>query len=535
MMLRAKTIATAMTAGLALGAALCMLCAAEPGLAQNAAKVLRITPHSNLTILDPIWTTAYITRNHGYMIYDTLFATDEKGEIKPQMIDKWTVSGDKKTYTFTLREGLLFHDDKPVTSQDAVASLQRWGKRDVMGQELMSVVDKIEAVDAKTFRITLKSPWGLVLESLGKPSSNVPFIMPKRVAATPADRQIDDYVGSGPFIFKKDEWRPGEKVVYLKNAKYQPRREPASGTAGGKVVKVDRVEWVIIKDSQTQVNALSAGEIDVLEVIPFELYPSVKSNADLQIVINNPDGSQAMLRFNHLHPPFNNVKVRRAAMMAMNQEAILRGQVGVPDLYRTCTSFFPCKAPYATSKGTELTATGDLKRARELLKEAGYDGTPVVLLQPTDLATISKLPIVAAQLLRQAGFKVDMQAMDWQTLVARRVKKDPPGQGGWNAFMTWWAAADVMNPSVNYAMNASCDKAWFGWPCDAELENLRRLFSRAESQAERRATMEKVHARAVAIVPYAPVGEYMMPTGVRKNVKGILKAGAFVAWNISKE
>ena len=195
--------------------------------AQDDKRVLRIAPHTNLTILDPIWTKAYITRNHGYLIYDTLFGMDAKGEIQPQMVASWTVGKDRKVWTFTLRDGLEFHDGKPVTSEDVIASLMRWGKRDGVGQKLLAATETMEAVDARTFRIKLREPFGLVLQALGKPSANVPFIMPKRVAETPADKQIDDYIGSGPFVFARSEWRPGERVVYLKNAKYKPRPEEA--------------------------------------------------------------------------------------------------------------------------------------------------------------------------------------------------------------------------------------------------------------------------------------------------------------------
>jgi peptide/nickel transport system substrate-binding protein len=498
-------------------------------------KLLRITPHANLVILDPIWTTAYVSRNHGYMIYDTLFGTDANGVVKPQMVEKHTVSADKKSYTFTLREGLAFHDGKPVTSEDVIASLQRWGKRDTMGQELLRFVAKMEALDQKTFRILLKEPYGLVLEALGKPSSNVPFVMPKRVADTPADKQIDDYIGSGPFVFAKNEWKPGEKVVYLKNTKYQPRAEAASGTAGGKAVKVDRVEWMIIKDPQTQANALLAGEIDIIEAVPFELYATLKANKNIDVINYNPAGVQAILRFNHLHPPFNNPKVRLAALAATNQEAYLRTQVGIPELYRRCASYFPCKSVYATTSGTEAIAKPDMKRAQQLLKESGYDGTPVVLMQPTDIAPIAKLPVVAAQLLRQAGFKVDMQAMDWQTLVARRAKKDPPAQGGWNAFLTVRIASDLVNPSADFALNASCEKGWFGWPCDEEMEKLRDRFARADSDAQRKSLAEQVQLRAAAIVTHVPLGEYMLPLAVRKGVKGIVNGPVMVAWNVSKQ
>ncbi len=506
---------------------------ASPCSAENA-KILRVVPHSNLTILDPVWTTAYITRNHGYMIYDTLFGTDEQGAVRPQMVEKWSVSEDKLVYTFTLRAGLAFHDGAAVTSEDAVASIARWGKRDVMGQALMAATDRLEKVDARTFRLTLKAPYALVLESLGKTSSHVPFVMPKRVADTPADRQIESTIGSGPFMFQSQEWKPGERVVYVKNPKYVARSEPASGTAGGKLAKLDRVEWLIVKDSQTQVNALAAGEVDMIESVPFELYAGLKARADIRIVNYYPVGFQAFMRMNHLQPPFNNAKVRQAALAAMNQTAVLRAQVGVPELYAPCASIYPCKTAYANERGLEALAKPNMKRARQLLGESGYDGTPVVLMQQTDLAPISKTPVVVAQLLRQAGFKVDLQAMDWQTLVSRRAKKDPPARGGWSAFVTWGVAADLSNPVSNNPLNAACEDAWFGWPCDSELQALRARFARTADEPTRKSLAEAIQVRAAAVVTHVPLGEYQIPAAARRSVSGVVIAPALVAWNISK-
>jgi peptide/nickel transport system substrate-binding protein len=255
---------------------------AAPATAQTT---LRAVMHSDLKILDPIWTTAYIVRNHGYMIYDTLLAQDEKGEIKPQMVEKYDTSADKKTYTFTLREGLSWHDGKPVTSEDCIASIKRWAVKDSLGQKMMTFVDSIDAVDPKTFTIKLKEPTGLVLLGLSKPSSNVPFMMPKRVADTDPNKQIEDFTGSGPFVFVKDEWKPGDKTVYVKFDKYKPRSEPASGLAGGKIAKVDRVEWRAISDAQQAVNALSKGEIDFIEAPSHDLLPTLKKDPNVNIFV----------------------------------------------------------------------------------------------------------------------------------------------------------------------------------------------------------------------------------------------------------
>lgn len=506
-----------------------------PAQAQAPASTLKIIAQSNITILDPIWTTAYVSRNYGYMVYDTLFGTDAQGKVKPQMVDKWSVSKDNKTWTFTLRDGLEFHDGKPVTSEDVVASLKRWSSRDTLGGLLAKSIDRYETPDAKTFVIVLKEPFGLVLEALGKPSSNVPFIMPKRVADTPGDQQIKETIGSGPFVFKADEFKPGERVVFLKNAKYRPRAEAPSGTTGGKVVYTDRVEWLIIRDPQTQMNALIAGEADILEQPAFEQYATLRVNPNIQLVDAQPAGLQFIFRFNHLHAPFDNEKIRRAAMVAMGQEPYLKTQVGTPGLYKFCKSMFPCGTPFESAGTGDYTGVANPQKAKLLLQEAGYKGEPVVLMRPTDQTTINKLPLVAKQQLEQAGFKVDLQTMDWQTLVARRAKKDAPSAGGWNAFMTAWTAEDIMNPLTMAMMNARGDKGWFGWQDDAKLEEIKAQFARASTDAEKKKLAEAAQLRAFETVTHVPLGQYSVPAAVRKGVSGIVPAGAQVYWNIKKQ
>jgi len=526
-----RGLAFASAAALVAGAAL---------LSQGAAaqeKVLRVIPHSNLAILDPIWTTQYMARNHGYMIYDTLFGTDEKGQIKPQMVDTWTVSPDNRLWTFKLRKGLEFHDGKPVTGEDVTASITRWGKRDALGQKLFTFVERLDSPAPDTFRIFLREPCGIVLESLGKPSSNVPFIMPKRVADTPADKQIDDYTGSGPYVFKRDEFKPGEKAVYTRFAKYVPRKEPPSGTAGGKVVYVDRVEWnLALRDAQTQVNALSKGEVDILELPAFESYAALKADPNVEIVNKNPTGYQFMLRFNALHPPFNNPKVRQAALAALSQEPFLKAQVGVKEYYHSCASMFGCGTPYGVTKGSDVQIKGSIAKARELLKASGYNGEKVVLMKPSDYTTLTKLPDVAAQLLRQAGFNVDLQAMDWNTLVSRRAKKDAPDKGGWSIFITSWVVPDIWSPLANAAIGAAGEKSWFGWPTDAQMETLRDQFAREIDPAKKKAIAEAIHVRAYEIGTHAPLGEYVNPAAVRKGVvSGIVTGPGDFYWNVKKK
>ena len=510
-------------------AAVAVLVSVGPAPAQ---KTVRAVMHSDLKILDPIWTTAYIVRNHGYMIYDTLFAQDEKGEIKPQMVDKYDVSADKLTHTFTLRDGLVWHDGRPVTAEDCVASIKRWGAKDATGQKLMSFVGSIDAVDDKTFVIKLKEPTGLVLTALGKPSSNVPFMMPKRVAETDPNTQISDFTGSGPFVFKRDEWTPGDKTVYVKFDKYKPRPEPTSGLAGGKVAKVDRVEWRAISDHQQAINALLAGEIDYIEQPKHDLLPILKQDASIRLWDYNPLGNQYTFRPNHLQKPFDNPKVRQALWYAFNQKDYLEAVIGNPEYFKVCKAMFVCGTPLASEKGMEGLLESNFAKAREILNEAGYDGTPIVLMHSTDLDVLTNLAPVAKQHLEKAGFNVDMQSMDWQTLVARRAKKDPANAGGWHAFLTAWVAADMTNPISTSFLNSSCDKALFGWPCDPEMEELRDQFARETDPGKQKAIAEAVQVRATQWTPHIHLGQYYHPIAARNHLAGILTAPVPVFWNI---
>ncbi|WP_375460371.1 ABC transporter substrate-binding protein [uncultured Enterovirga sp.] len=494
---------------------------------------LKVVMHSGLRITDPIITTAYIARNHGYMIYDTLFATDSKFEIKPQMVKDFTVSDDKLTYTFTLRDGLKWHDGAPVTSADCIASIQRWGKRDGMGQKLMDFTKEMVATDDKTFKLVLKEPYGLVLASLGKPSSNVPFMMPKRMAETPADQNVKEEIGSGPFRFVAAEFQPGLKVVYEKNTDYVPRSEPADFMAGGKVAKLDRVEWINIPDYQSAVNALINGEIDYIEQPPHDFIPILKKEKGIVLTDYNKLGFSGMMRMNWTQPPFDNVKIRQAVMLALKQDDYLDAQIGQPDYMRTCPGMFICGTPNETDAGFPKQ---DVAKAKALLKEGGYDGKPIVMMQPTDLAIVAPLAPVTAQALRAIGMNVDLQSMDWQTLVGRRAKQDPVAQGGWNVFHTTWVNADMLNPVANVGTNARGKVGgFFGWPEDAQIEKMRDSYARESDPAKQKQIAAEVQKRAYELGFYYPTGMYTSPIASRQNITGILSAAAPVFWNIEKK
>src|SRR5689334_6697206 len=500
------------------------------------AKTVRAVMHSDLRVIDPGFTTAYITRDHGYMVYDTLLATDSSFKVQPQMAD-WKVSDDKLTYTFTLRDGLKWHDGAPVTADDCVASLKRWGRVDNMGQKLMDFTASIEAADPKTIVLKLKEPYGLVLESIAKPSSYVPFMMPKRLAETPAGQQMAEQIGSGPFKFVKAEFQPGVKAVYEKFTDYVPRKEPASWTSGGKVVKVDRVEWITMPDAQTAVNALQSGDIDFMENLPYDMLPVLETSTDLKIDVLNKFGYQTLGRMNFTLPPFDNVKVRRAAFLALNQKDVLDALVGNEKYQKVCGAVFICDTPLATDVGAESLVKGNgMAEAKKELAASGYDGTPIAIMAPGDVTTLKAQPVVAAQLLREAGFKVDLQATDWQTVVSRRASQKPVKEGGWNMFFTNWAAADVVNPIASLPVSGKGKNGgWFGWPEDAKLEQMRDAYARSTSPDEQKKIAAEIQARVYEQVIYIPLGQYTAPAAWRKSLSGVLGGPATpVFWNIDK-
>ena len=514
-------------------AALAGAVSAPAALADN--NVFRAVVHADLKNIDPIWTTAYISRNHGYMVWDTLFASDEKFEIQPQMAESATVSEDGKTYTIKLRPGLKWHDGSPVTPDDCIASIKRWGQRDGMGQQMMAVVDSMEAVDDLTFTIQLKETWGLVLAALGKMSSNVPFMMPKRLAETDPFEQVPDSIGSGPYVFVKDEWVPGSKVVYVKNQAYVPRDEPPSAAAGGKQVYVDRFEWHYIPDHQSAMNAIVNGEVDYWEAVPADLAPVVDAAEGVKILQADPYGSQGWMRINHLHPPFDNQMARQAIQLVVDQETYLQAIVGTPDLYKVCPAMFMCDTPYASDAGSGRVMMQDFDKAKAMLADAGYDGEKIILMHPTDIATLSAATQVTAQLLRQAGINLEVQAMDWSTLTSRRAEKKAPEEGGWHIFHTSWIAPDLINPVANIGVSGGGkEKAWFGWPTDPEIEALRQDFARETNPAKQKQLASQVQERAMDSVTYIPIGQYLQYRAIRENVSGFLSAPVPYFWNLAK-
>ena len=501
-------------------------------------KVLRAVMHADVRVIDPVWTTQTIANIHGALVYDTLFGNDADQKPQPQMVGKYEISPDRLTYTFTLRDGLKFHDGSPVTTKDVIASIKRWGAKDGVGQRLMGYVTALDAVDDKTFRMVLREPYGMVLESLGKSGSSIAAIMREKEALTDPQQQVKEAIGSGPYIFAKEQWVPGSKAVYLRNKDYVARTEAPSSFAGAKIPGVDRIELVWISDPQTAMSALVNGEIDFYENPNIDFLPLLAKAKGVKLMKTGKlDGTQGMIRLNHLHPPFNNVKARQAMYHLVNQEDFLRAIVGDPKYYRVCHGLLTCGGPYENDGGSAFFKDYNPKKALQLLKEAGYKGEPITILATTDHNTITPATQVLIQAMREAGINVDVQSMDWGSVVSRRAKKEPPAQGGWNIFITTTGGVGSANPVLHTWIGAACDKGLFGWPCDPEIEKLRNAFGMASSEDERKKIAKELQTKAMEQVVYIPFGQWDTPLAYRADrIDGIVpNTGLAVLWGITKK
>lgn len=508
-----------------------------PRLAGAAdSQVLKYVPYTDVTVLDPIWTTAYVTRDHAAMVWDTLFGMDDDLKPQPQMLEGYSVEDDGKRWVMKLRDGLKFHDGEPVLAKDCVASLKRWARRDSFGQTLMSVTDELSAVDDKTIQFRLKRPFALLAYALARYGAPYPAIMPERIASTDAFTQISEIVGSGPFRFKADERVVGVRTVYTKFDGYVPRASGTpSGTAGPKIVNFDRVEWHVQPDPSTGVNALIQGEVDVLYNPPGDLMPLLARARNLRVFQNDPLGNVAIMRPNCLQPPFNNPGVRRAILQAVQQEDFMLAMMGEDkSLWRTGVGVFAPGTPMASDAGlgflSHPTSVDDTKRA---LEQAGYKGEKTVVMISTDSPKLQALGEVAADLMRRVGMNVDQQTMDWGTVVQRRAKKEPVDQGGWSAFFTTFSGLGMIDPAGHLALRGTGERAWFGWPTSERIEALRTDWFAAPGLPEQQAICRSIQEQAMVDVPFMPLGQAFYSVAADRSLSGFLN-GFNIFWNVKR-
>jgi peptide/nickel transport system substrate-binding protein len=508
-----------------------------PAIARGAASnVLKFVPQADLAVLDPVWTTTYQSRDHGFLVFDTLFGLDSNFKSSPQMAAGSVSDNDGRTWRITLRPDLMFHDGSKVLARDCAASIRRWGARDGFGQALMAATDEIGAPDDKTIVFRLKYPFPLLPDALAKTPPSMCPMMPERLAKTDPYKQITEMVGSGPYRYKVDERVAGSLVVYERNADYVPRPDGTpNGTAGPKIAHIDRIEWHIIPDPGTVAAAVQNGEIDWWLVPDADLLPLLRKQRNVKVENTVPTGFIATMRFNQLNPPFDNPAIRRALLGAVQQSDYMIGMVGTDqDLWHVPCGIFTPNTPLATDAGMDvLTSKRDPAKVKRDLEAAGYKGEKVVVLTPTDIASAKALADITADTLKHVGMNVDAQAMDWATLVGRRAKMDPVEQGGWSVFHTSWSGLDQINPAGHIFLRANGKSAAPGWPTSAKIEELRDAWFKAPDLAAQQTLAQELQLQAFQDVPYIPLGQYFQPTAFQSNLTGVL-SGNPVFWNIRR-
>ena len=497
---------------------------AAPALVRaQAATTLKFIPYADLALLDPA-TNAFVTRNHVMMVFDTLYALDAAGVAQPQMVEGHAVEADGRTWTLTLRDGLIFHDGTPVLGRDVVASVNRWGSRDAFGQALLAATDELTAPDDKTVRFRLKRRFDLLPDALAHPTNTMAAIMPERLARTPATAQVPEIVGSGPFRYLAAERVPGSRNVYARFDQYKPRNQGTpSFCAGPRVAYFDRVEWLTTPEPATQVAALQAGEVDWVEQPLMDLVPSLRATKGITLQVAETSGLVGYLRFNQLFPPFDNAAIRRAVLKAVDQTEFMQAVVGANSTFDDTCGVFGAHSAMANDAGMAVLAgKHDPAAIKRELAAAGYKGEKVVYLSVTDVPRINAIAEVGADMLRKIGMNVDQVAADWGTVVQRSVSRQPLDKGGWSMFASFTGGIDASTPANNNLLRGNGDAAYNGWPTAPKLEALRDQWLASDDPAQQLALCRQIQQQAWEDVPFLPLGSYDQPTAYRSDLGHML-------------
>jgi peptide/nickel transport system substrate-binding protein len=519
---------------LSAGAALAGAGLSRRAFGASTSSIIRFVPQADLSSIDPVWTTATVAFNHAMLVYDTLYGIDLAQQPQPQMVAGHEISDDKLTWTFTLRDGLFFHDGEKVRALDCTASIARWAKRKGFGQKLASLTAEMKPLDDKRFRIQLTKPFPLMTYALG--AADICFIMPQRSAEVDPFKQITDATGSGPFRFLDKERVSGAFVAYEKFDKYVPRQEKPSYWSGGKVANVDRVEWRVTPDPSTAASALQRNEVDWIEQPLFDLLPMMRKQAGIQLVAIDPLGAPGVMALNHTQPPFDNEKLRQALLPAIDQNEFMTALVGdQTQSMKTPVGIFTLDTPAASTVDLQVfSGKRDVALAKRLVAESGYKGEKVVLMAPSDQAVLIPLAQVAQSVLQEIGLNVDYQVMDWGTLISRRASDKPASEGGWNMFCTSWNGITLSNPGSHFPLRGNGKSGWFGWPTSPVLEGLRDDWFAAPDAAAQKAICDKMQAVAFKEVPFIPLGEYYLPSALRTSITDVVHCGNTSFWGARK-
>ncbi len=510
---------------------------ARPALAQGArARTLVFVPQANLSSLDPVWTTATVTRNFAFLVYETLYGLDATLKPSPQMAAGHQVADDGRRWTVTLRDGLAFHDGSRVTARDCAASLSRWMKRDAIGQTLAQRLDALETPDERTLVFRLNKPFASLPFALAKITPSPPVIMPERLALTDPFKQVTEVVGSGPFRFVPDEYVSGSRAVFARNENYKPREEAPSFTAGARRALVDRVEWRVIPDASTANNALVAGEVDWLEIPLPDLLPQLRRAKGVVVDRLDTFGLYPVLRPNQLQGPTTNKALRQAMLAAINPVEVMQAFMGddASAYHAPVGAFLPGTESASDAAMDRVGGTRPLAELRAMVKASGYNGEPIPLMHPTDQPIYDAMSQVAASQLKRIGLNIEDIAMDWGTVVQRRSSKEPLDKGGWSLFCTSFPAVDYLDPLSAPALRGNGGSAWYGWPNDPKLESLHGAWLDAQDAGERKRIAADIQTEAFESAVLIPLGQYFQSAAWRSDLTGLLKGPMPVFWNVQK-
>ena len=504
------------------------------GAAQGRTTVVFV-PQADLAILDPVFNTALVTRNHGFLVFDQLYGLDDGLMPQPQMVAGHVVEDDGRTWKMTLREGLVFHDGTPVLARDAVASIDRWSRNDPFGQNVRAVTDELSAPSDRVIQFRLKKPFPLLTAALAKPSSYCP-VMPERLARTPSNQQVTEMVGSGPFRFLANERVSGSRVAYERFTGYVPRPDGTpSFAAGPKLAYVDRVEWRTIPDAATASAALQRGEVDWWEQPTADLLPLLRRDRNLVVDPKEIGGSMSMIRFNHLQPPFDNPAIRRAFLPGVRQADYMTAVMGDDrSLWKDRCGFFLPGGPFSTDAGLEaMDGAPDYGKVRANLQAAGYKGERVVFVVPTDLPSLNAFSEIAADMFRRVGVNLDYQASDWGSVAPRLANKEGLDKGGWSVWCNNIPGIIAVTPATQSYIRGIGRAGTFGWPESARIEALREQFLDATTAEDQKRLTQDVQLQAFQDVPYIPLGAYTQPFAYRRALSGLLNSFP-VFYNVRK-
>ncbi len=476
---------------------------------------LKIAEVGEPLTLDTPATTAGLTANITLPLFEDLFAFDASWRVQPSLVSGYTVSKDGLTYSFTLRGGVPFHNGKTMTADDVVASLNRWGRVSPYGAVPYKSVDSVTAT-GNTVVMKLKAPSAPLLAFLAFPVGGA-AIMPKEVIDAAGTGPIKQYIGTGPYKFV--EWAPDRYVHLTRFDQYAARSEPASNMAGRKEALADDIFYYPVSQVATRIAGVQSGEYDISDQINTDAYAQLKQ--DPRVQPGAVGGAFMTFFFNKRQGVMTNQKLRQAVAVAMDMQPIMQATFGAPELYSVDASIYPKGTPWYTTAGANWYNVHNTEQAKRLAKEAGYSGQTIRWLTTQEYDYMFKSTVVAAAQLQQAGFKVDMQVVEWATLLDRRAKA-----AEWDMFVT--SHAFVPDPSLITVFSS----AYPGWWDTPEKNALFAQFNAEVNQGKRVQLWAKLQAMMYEEAPIVRPGGFSSLLLSRKGLPGFHPTAWIIPWNV---